>query len=71
MKAEGWRDMIMMFATDALDGKPENLDRLAKQLEEEDAAKQCLRDKGYGWTGLSLLKTVQLVPDERIADDGQ
>lgn len=37
----------------------ERLDLLAQLLEEAEEAKQVLRDKGYGWTGLSLLATVK------------
>lgn len=36
----------------------ESLDIIAKLLEESEKAKQILREKGYGWTGLSLLNTV-------------
>lgn len=35
------------------------LSLLSKMLFESEQAKQELRNKGYGWTGLSLLLTVQ------------
>ena len=37
------------------------LNKLSLLLEEADQAKQELRNKGYGWTGLSLLETVKRV----------
>lgn len=40
----------------------ENIEMLAELLAESEKAKQLLRDKGYGWTGLSLLQTI----DEEI-----
>ena len=44
-------------------GNDEMVNLLAQCLVMGDAAKQVLRDRGYGWTGLDLLKTVELVPD--------
>jgi hypothetical protein len=45
-------------------GDDRALKLLATELQEGREAKQVLRDKGYGWIGLSLLKTIeQLVPD--------
>ena len=41
------------------DGKETIIDRI---IQESDLAKNILRLKGYGWTGLSLLKTVEEVP---------
>jgi len=38
--------------------KEEHIDLLIQMLRESEQAKQALRDKGYGWTGLSLLRTV-------------
>jgi hypothetical protein len=35
------------------------LELLAETLHEHDAAKQLLRDAGYGCIGLSLLRTVE------------
>ena len=37
------------------------LNKLSLLLEEADQAKQELRNKGYGWTGLSLLETVKRI----------
>ena len=38
--------------------KPEQIDTLIQMIRESEEAKRVLRDKGYGWTGLSLLGTV-------------
>lgn len=57
MKAKGWKNIIIGTTYD-----DNQLQLLAKHLEEADSAKQLLRDKGYGWGGLSLLKTVELIP---------
>ena len=37
----------------------EGVKMLAQLIAESEEAKQTLRDKGYGWIGLSLLKTVE------------
>ncbi len=58
MTLEGWRLLVANTASD-----PELAELTARVLNEQDEAKQRLRDKGYGWTGLSILKTVELVPD--------
>ena len=55
MKAEHWKKHIIDIVN--FDDM-ESLELLTKLLEEADEAKQELRNKGYGWTGLSLLKTV-------------
>lgn len=54
MKADGWKKIIIQANTDE-----KQMELLAKLLEETDKAKQILSDKGYGWTGLSLLETVK------------
>lgn len=56
MKAKGWEKIIISTNND-----PEQMKLLVKLLEEADKAKQILRDKGYGWTGLSLLEAVKLI----------
>ena len=44
--------------------KLEYIDLVSKVVIQADEAKQELRKKGYGWTGLSLLETVKTeVPD--------
>jgi hypothetical protein len=58
MTAEGWRELVLDAA-----GDPTSLDLLARLLEEQDRAKQILRDKGYGCTGMGWLQTVDLVPE--------
>lgn len=37
-------------------------DELKEYFNLSERAKQVLRDKGYGWTGLDILKTCELVP---------
>ena len=43
-------------------GDTEYIELIARCIDMADAAKQILRDKGYGWTGLDLLQTCELVP---------
>jgi len=55
MKTEEWKTYIKNIVNE----KDEDaLMLLATFIEESEKAKQVLRNKGYGWTGLSLLKTV-------------
>ena len=42
--------------------KTDHVKSLEEYLELAEAAKQILRDKGYGWTGLDILETCKLVP---------
>jgi len=58
MKHESWRDLIerKIESEDS-----DFIDKLSQYLAELDEAKQTLRDKGYGWTGLSLLETVKRI----------
>ena len=56
MKAEKWKELII----EAKDNE-DILNKLSLLLEESDTAKQELRNKGYGWTGLSLLETVKRI----------
>ena len=56
MKEDVWKNIIV----NSLDKKDSvQIDLICEYLEQADQAKQELRNKGYGWTGLSLLKTVQ------------
>lgn len=43
----------------------EGINIMAQCLVEAEEAKQILRDKGYGWTGLGLEETAKLVPEDR------
>ena len=61
MKAEGWKELIQQAVYEAETGGFEKLDLLAKHLEMCDEAKQELRNRGYGWTGLDILETVKQV----------
>lgn len=62
MTEKGWRETVIDAARRHDNGDSELLDLLVRVLREQDRAKQVLRDKGHGWTGLSLLKTVQVLP---------
>lgn len=55
MKKKHWEDRIKEMV---INNDNESVRLLAKLIMEAEQAKQVLRDKGYGWTGLSLLKTV-------------
>jgi hypothetical protein len=59
MNQIGWRDLAVEAVQEARKGSPEKLELLGRLLEEADLAKQALRDKGYGWTGLSMLETIR------------
>lgn len=61
MKADGWKTLIKEAVQEEVEGKPEKIELLAQHLEMADKAKQMLRDKGYGWTGLDLLETAKEV----------
>lgn len=59
MTKEGWHDLVIQAVARANAGDQELLNLLSSLLEEVDIAKQALRDRGYGWTGLGLLETIQ------------
>lgn len=63
MELKDYKEMIAEAIYNADHGDIKFLDRIAESLQEADDAKQVLRDKGYGWNGLSLLETVQAVED--------
>jgi len=64
MKADEWKKLIIDYVESAQNGDDESLKMLCELLEEHDAAKQTLRQKGYGYTGMSLLRMVtELVPN--------
>lgn len=65
MQADGWKELIKNAVREAEVGDFETLDMLARHLEMCDWAKQELRNKGYGCTGVDILETVKLVPKER------
>lgn len=45
-------------------GDVEYLNLVSQIIVMAEESKQVLRVKGYGWTGLDLLKTVELVPNQ-------
>ena len=55
MKAEFWNKRIKEIIQN---NDEESIQLLSEMLEQSEQAKQELRNKGYGWTGLSLLETV-------------
>jgi hypothetical protein len=59
MTSDWWKNLVLDAVGKYDDGDWAQLDLLAQVLTEMDAAKQALRDKGYGVTGLSLLETVR------------
>lgn len=61
MTQDGWRLLIVEAVHDSENGNDEKLDLLALHLQQCDQAKQVLRDKGYGWTGVDILETASMV----------
>lgn len=59
MTPEGWRHLVLNSVRKYQSGDSVALDLLVRMLVEMDQAKQLLRDKGFGWIGLSLLETVR------------
>ncbi len=62
MKSKDWKKLVQQAVREVEAGRFEKLDLLSKHLEMCDEAKQELRNKGYGWTGLDVLETVKQVP---------
>lgn len=59
MTVDGWAAVIVKAANEAMSGDYSAVLGLAQQLAEEDQAKQLLRNAGIGYTGMSLVRTVQ------------
>lgn len=59
MTRDGWRALVLEAVRRHDRGDDELLELTADVLAEQDLAKQALRDKGYGCTGVGLLRTVQ------------
>lgn len=57
-----WMSIVRNAVREDEAGDPSSLALLAKFCAEADDAKQELRRLGYGWTGLGLRATVDLVP---------
>jgi hypothetical protein len=62
---DGWKQIALKAVHDHDAGDDEMLDLLAQLLSEQDAAKQALRDKGYGCIGMPWAETVAEVLDGR------
>jgi hypothetical protein len=54
MTKEGWRELVVMAALD-----PERLELLAQLLAEQDAAKNRLRELGFGCVGMPWSDVVE------------
>lgn len=65
MTREGWEHIVLEAVSRYEQGDSELLQLLSQLLEEQDLARQALRDKGYGWIGLPWDETVALVKDGR------
>lgn len=52
-------DIVLMVA----ENDTKSLNLICQIVKMSDDAKHILRTKGYGWTGLDLLKTCELVPN--------
>lgn len=64
MSIEQWAKSVMDAAKMAELGDEDRLLLICQILKQADDAKIELRRKGYGWTGLDLLETVKLVPND-------
>ena len=65
MTLDGWRRVVKHAAYTLQDGDESSAERLVLALKDADDAKQALRDKGYGCTGMTLLETAAEVPVAR------
>lgn len=61
-----WKDIVEDAANDK-----EIKELLIKQLDEHDQAKQLLYDKGFSWTGLSLLESIENLIKQLEGKNGQ
>lgn len=60
MTRDEWkRAIVLAVAENDVNEETKLLDYLVQALKEMEQAKQALRDKGYGWQGLSLLETIR------------
>lgn len=71
MKSADWQAFIMRAVAEYAAGNHDNLQRIAQNLEMCDNAKQALRDRGYGWTGLDILETARMVTDCATGGTGE
>lgn len=68
MTKEGWREVILNATRKNDTGDSSALELLAQLLYEQDEAKNSLREKGYGCTGMPWAETVDEVPSVGIID---
>lgn len=57
MDEKAYKTLIKSAVESSEAGQHEQLNLLARALAESERAKQMLRDKGYGWTGLGIYET--------------
>ena len=68
MTLDGWKAVVLNAFDEHERGDDTALNLVAKLLAEQDAARQVLRDKGYGWTGLPIVELAGQVPHADAAD---
>lgn len=61
MNKDAWRQNILSAVAKYQQGDSQHLELLAQLLDEQDTAKQMLRSKGYGCTGMGWIDTVNEV----------
>jgi len=61
MTREGWRHLVLDAVRQYQAGDATGLELLTDLLTEQDEAKQRLRAKGYGCTGMGWIETVNEV----------
>ena len=71
MTLDGWRGLVRDAIRRDAAGDGEIVELIARVLHEQDAAKNRLRQKGYGWIGLPIVETVDLVPDAARTPRGE
>jgi hypothetical protein len=63
MTQQGWKEAVLKAADDHERGDDVMLELLSKLLEEVDDAKEQLRRKGYGCTGMPWRNMINEVPE--------
>jgi hypothetical protein len=63
----GWRAVVLNAIEQHHVGDDEKLDLLSLLLEEQDAARQALRDNGYGCVGMPWASIVKEIPTRTLS----
>ncbi len=66
MTLDDYIEQAKQCAVDYKNGDERGIELLAKIAYESEQAKQKLRELGFGWTGLSLPRTVDQIKDPRL-----